>query len=581
MGLPVSFLLGLLAVAVYEQTGDALPGDGSLALFGAYAWLLIVPWALARLVASRFFQQVASGRVSPRMLALTRLHVFVVPLCYAALLHTTALPDLASRSGAGSQLLQLALLIGPLVWMEVSMRLGERKMRDVAERAGIFLASGFGALRLPMVAFVAVPFVMLAAAADLLATHRQLWVFFHVTTLGTTTGLLLLVLVLSLVLPLLFRWLMPVSRELPARVGDDLRATAERLGFPGRSVLSMHTGHRMINAALVGPARPRYLILTDGLLSLLDPHSLRGVVAHEVGHAKANHPALLVLLFAGIPLLLLHPVLAVEIPDISSSELVVAAAVIAVLAWLVLRLLAHRFEYEADQLSSEALGSARDCVQALLRVGEMSASSVRRSSFRHPSERRRIDHLVRCENDPDFRARFWRRGVWVRRSIYAAALVALGCSAWFHARVWSLDSALMSYYSGDVAAAHRQLTADLSHLPQGSRAMAAHLAEESACARELGFERGSWEDMSGSLARDARVRAVEVLQSSRDPGAALPWLGLALNDRQPEAWLQALYMYASTFPEDEARERARIETHLLELDVPDGVRRVVESLRDQ
>ena len=85
----------------------------------------------------------------------------------------------------------------------------------------------------------------------------------------------------------------------------------------------------------------------------------------------------------------------------------------------------HRFEFEADQLSAEALGGASYCVQALHRVGELSPRTVHRSSFRHPSESRRIRHLYACEQDPAYRARFWRRGRWLRRIIGAAIAVAV------------------------------------------------------------------------------------------------------------------------------------------------------------
>ena len=118
---------------------------------------------------------------------------------------------------------------------------------------------------------------------------------------------------------------MPTSRLLPGRHEASVAATVAALGFPRRSVLALDSGHRLVNAALVGPLRwPRYLILSDGILSLLDPFALRGVVAHEVAHARAGHPALLALVFVVIPLLLLQPVLGTDTGDLDPSWVLVA-----------------------------------------------------------------------------------------------------------------------------------------------------------------------------------------------------------------------------------------------------------------
>src|SRR5690606_34326408 len=119
------------------------------------------------------------------------------------------------------------------------------------------------------------------------------------TFAGTTVGLLATLLVLPVLLPLLFRCVLPVQRKLPSHVDADVRTTAERLGFPPRGILLLLSGLRAVNAGLVGPLPwPRYLVLTDGITAYLDRIALRGVVAHEVGHARAGHPALLLLVFA-------------------------------------------------------------------------------------------------------------------------------------------------------------------------------------------------------------------------------------------------------------------------------------------
>ena len=62
-----------------------------------------------------------------------------------------------------------------------------------------------------MTFFVLLPILAFSLLADLAFRDRRLEVFFGGTALGSSVGLLLLVLAFSLALPLFFRWTMPTS----------------------------------------------------------------------------------------------------------------------------------------------------------------------------------------------------------------------------------------------------------------------------------------------------------------------------------------------------------------------------------
>ena len=578
MALPLSFLSGLLLLLLHAELDDTLPGAESAGRFFASCGMLIVPWLLARVVAALFERSARGVGPSLRVLNLgLRAQTVVVPLCYGVMLFEGQLPLFVARYAPESQVVHFALLFAPLLLMEASMRWAERRTAASIEKMRVPSAPMLGPSRLPMTLFVVAPFMALAAVADVLGLDRRAEVFFNETSLGTILGLLLLVVGLCVALPLIFRVVMPVSRQLPPNVAGDLRRTAASLDFPGSGLLSMRTGLRIVNAALVGPVPwPRYLVLTDGLLALLDPLALRGVVAHEVGHAKANHPGLLVLVFAVVPLLLFFPMTLLAAEDLGAPWTFVGLGVGAVVAWFALRLLAHRFEFEADQLSSEALGGASYCVQALRRVGGLAPRTQNRSSFRHPSESRRIQHLFACEHDSAYQARFWRRGRWLRRSIAATLVVAVALCVWAQLTLWPVDRAAYLFYNGRFEEARAQLAALPSDLSEPQEQFVERLGLDIETGLELGLTSSTWDAVRDDLAPRAYARAEDLLAMGAAPDRAVPWLSLALYQRQPEAWLQCLYLYCRAVERQEDERAAEIVRHLRTLELPERVRQALQ-----
>lgn len=69
-----------------------------------------------------------------------------------------------------------------------------------------------------------------------------------------------------------------------------LAGLCARHGVHASGVLIWRTGGMVVNAAAIGVLpRPRYIILSDGLLEELEPAEVDAVAAHEVGHLRLRH----------------------------------------------------------------------------------------------------------------------------------------------------------------------------------------------------------------------------------------------------------------------------------------------------
>lgn len=523
MNVSRSFLLGLGAALVAEESFDWFPGEATYAGLAVCLPLVVVPGLWARWTGSVLRRDAGSERPPGRLLLLAlRLQPLTVPLVYLALLGLGGLGALAAERAPDSHALRFALLLAPLLFLEATLRATERRTLAITEARGGTFPGAIEPTFVGMTVFVVAAVLLFGLALDWISSDRTLEVFVQATAIGATVGFLAMLAFLAAAMPLLFRMLLPTSTKLPERVADDVRATALRLGFaPGR-VLSLWTEHRLVNAALVGPLPwPRYLVLTDGILDYLDPTALRGVVAHEVGHARAGHPALLLAVFAVLPILLVHPATTFDWSAVDAGTLALGGGIVLLLGMRGLRALMHRFEFEADQLSATALGGAMPCVVALRRVGDLFPSQRGRASFRHPSEEQRVRALLSWERDAAYRVAFLRRGRRMRWAIGTLLAVALGVSAWSHVRHAAIDVAIVRLYSGDFRGAEEALVG-----VEGPADVVEPLRAEAQAARSLIPDGGPWDEIRQDLADRAWERALEVLTAGR-PEEARPYLGLA------------------------------------------------------
>ncbi len=570
MSPPIPFILGLLVLLLHELLVDALPGNASTGQLLPYLILVVVPGAVAVWNGYRVSRVILAGGV-PRILLRLQLSLqgLSVPIVFATWVFLGGLPNLVTQSFPNSHLFQTVGLIAPLLLLEITLRYSERSIERWLDMGNLSGLGRLGPQRLPMVYFLSALFFLFSLATDFAFESRSLQVFVTGTAAGSTLGLLSMVLGLCIALPILFRFFMPTTQRLPSQVADSVRATASALGFSPTAVLGLHTNHRMINAMLIGPLPwPRYLLLSDGLMSLLDPASLRGVVAHEVGHARAGHPGLLVLVYAAIPIFLIYPFMTLGLEDMDPTSLSAAGAVLAVFVMLGLRKMAHQFEYEADIMSADALGGAEPCISALRRVRSVFPQNPNKSSLRHPSEEQRIQNLLAWERDEDYRTAFYRRCKRLRWGIAVALVLAVGASSWVHASLLPLDQVVYELYTGDFRAAEEQLSLiDAKSIPSFKAKDYKTLSAEVSAAIEIDGDGGKWQDIRDHLADSAWSKGLKTLERA-GPDAALPWLGLALSREVDDPVRVTLYLYCVAVIGEEVEKALQLEQHLFDLKTP-------------
>jgi Zn-dependent protease with chaperone function len=559
--LPISFILGLFCVILADDLYESLPRDPDLARLYPYLGMLALPWFLARFGwrSQRHMPRGSRGRVARRThrLRVVLTEVLPVPFACWAIVGPGDLPNLLRPWAGQSALIMFMVMSLPLLVMELTAELGRRQAAQAAATRPELVDQP---LRGTLIGFLMLPPLLIFASLDVLGLSRELELLVHATGVGLIVGMGLLLLGMAVILPPLSRWVLPVSREVP----EDAVKTAGLLGFPAKDVLQLHSDCRLVNAGLVGPLPGfRYLILTDGLLRILDPMSLRGVVAHEVGHARAGHPILLVTVVT-LPLLFLQPAIALGLGELSEYLQLALVVLVVLFGLLVIRQLAHRFELEADQLSSEALGGASPCILALLKVGSIFGGTSTKSSFRHPSDEVRIDHLLRCEGDPWFRELFGRRGVLLRRGIFAAVLLGLVANVWSQAHFWSMDRLVVSFYSGQFSATEKILESLPVPLPERDSKFVTKLRAELLAAQTVYPEGGAWEDIRDQLAVTSWKRGALAL-TQKDSEAARAWLALGVStQRVPSALQRSLYLYADAAIADDAALTETLRQHIVD-----------------
>ena len=585
MTAPTTFLLGLGFLVAHGALADTLPGSSSQ--WSVCVWMLPIalPPILAILARRALLKTPTTQLPSLFTRLLLRAPGIAVPLVFAGVIFLGGLPDYVERVAPTSWTTQLLITVAPLVLAEVTTRLAERRSSRVLEVLGLEGVAAIGTRQLPMEGFTVLMLLVLSAASDLLAVHRTSEVFFTMTSVGSTAGMILFIATMSVLLPVGLRFVVPVVRKIPRPIDEELAASAKTLRFRRSSIIVLDTSHRMVNAAMVGPLPwPRFLMLTDGLIAYLGPEALRGVIAHEVGHARLNHPGWLVLVFLLIPLLLLHPITVFDLDTADLSASLVVGAVIVGAGYLAIRTLAHRFEHEADIWSAEALGGAQPCIDALTRVGTLLPPKHRhKASFRHPSEQARIECLTRWQESKLYRNRFRGFGRVVRYTILGAVGCALVASVAAHLQTLPFDRAILAIGRGEFTRASVLLQElDTDALPPPHRARTASLREELNAARVIVPWRGPWNEIEQQLEKEGWYRGLEQLATD-GTAAARPWFAIATYGASPSPLVRSVAIWCDAAASEQP-DRAflqRIERHLETFgqELPDPVRQAIAARR--
>jgi len=542
LGLPVVYLVGLVALFAAYEFSDRIPGSGEVGTLAVTSLLLLLP-SLAVVLALRGIRRRFDRGKHPLLAPglLLRLSMSLSPVVAFAVSTVGGWSDFVWRLAGDSYTLGLLLAGMPLLVAELPrMVLATQAATWLEVEAGAVRASArlpdlaaighILRLRFGWVLVVSMPWVLLCLCLDALSLSRPAYAFALGTSPGVTGGFLLLLVVFAVALPTGFRAAFGATREIPEPTGSEVRSTAVALGFRPDRVYLLPTGMSAVNAMMVGPLPlSRCLCVTDGLVHLLDAEALSGVVAHEVGHARMGHPGLLVLLAVILPLMLMQPLGMLPLDDIGPVLQVMVGSGIVLLLWLVVRALAHRFELEADVASVRALG-AGPCSRALLAVSDATMSGprplLRHLSTLHPDESTRLATMTRYQQDPAFRQRFDTTGRRLRLGIMFAVVIASGMAGWAWSKDWPFERAIWRFHSGDLVAAQVDKKAIGADVPDRWREVWEMFDRELAAAVELAPGATDWPAARDAFDRLAWSRGVDAWVRN-GPADADTWFALA------------------------------------------------------
>ncbi|MCA8963321.1 MAG: M48 family metalloprotease [Planctomycetes bacterium] len=593
MSLPLSFLLGLLTLFASVELDRPIPGSGSLDQVIVFAPILLLPTvlvmlaqrsAMARLVQGR------RGRVPPRLWL--RASLISVPLGMWLLLGPGGHADLADRVAAGSETVRLALLLLPLAimevpriaaatvagqWCEIDDELAGRSLVSMGMLPSLRDSWPLVRLRLGWVLLLAMPCFLFGAALDLLSLDRTAQGLVLITGFGSTAAMLVFMAVAAVVLPPWFR-IAFAARPLPEPLGQRLRTTAAALGFPSSRLFLLPTGQRSLNAMMVGPLPiGRSLGITDGLVHALGEDALAGVVAHEVGHAKREHPALLVSLAVLVPMLLLGPVQLLEMHELPVTIQALIGLVVLSIAWTVVRGLAHRFEHEADVVSVQAFGAA-PCTQALRTVLAMALPHKHgffgRISSMHPDELIRYEVMWRYERDPAFRTRFDAAGRRIRWAVAGLLLASLAAASVTWLREWPYERAFLAFHRGDLVATGAAIAEVGETVPSHWQEAWQYLSADFAAAAEFAPQARDWSSVAATVVPQTWDKGVEVLLRE-GPAAARPWFSIAVGVAEdPPLVRRAVLDYCEAAAATDTDRMERVKLVVRRLGAPVELQRV-------
>jgi STE24 endopeptidase len=277
----------------------------------------------------------------------------------------------------------------------------------------------------------------------------QTW--FH---LASVTGIVTVLILAPWVLRMVLGW-----RPLPAGpLRELLLLSARRLRFRFSDLMLWPTHGAVANAMVAGILpRPRYVLMTDKLISELTAEELEAVLGHEIGHVWHRH-LILYALFIGLSLAVLTGLLQwadqvlpadawlrVATSETGQWGLLATSAMVGMYLLFAFGFISRRCEREADLFGCRAVSCGRtDCdghanqelvstvttrtppcptgirifIAALERVAVSNGISRNKpgwlSSWQHGSIARRVEFLERAINDPDVERRFRMQMRWFK-----------------------------------------------------------------------------------------------------------------------------------------------------------------------
>jgi Zn-dependent protease with chaperone function len=179
-------------------------------------------------------------------------------------------------------------------------------------------------------------------------------------------------------------------------------------------------GGRMITAAVMGLIKKfRYILVTHGLLEMLEPEEIDAVIAHEIGHIKKKHLLFYLMFFVGY-MMISYATFNLLVYSIVFSEtiytLITATGLdqTTVTTWIfslviitvfliyfrfIFGYFMRNFERQADTYVYALFDSAMPLISTFEKIAATSGHPSDKPNWHHFSIKKRINYLKKCEMD--------------------------------------------------------------------------------------------------------------------------------------------------------------------------------------
>jgi len=313
---------------------------------------------------------------------------------------------------------------------------------------------------------IILPWLILSLALDLLfLVEVPGWRGLFQSALFQLVFVSLLLLAITALAPLLITRLWDCRPLDEGPLKEEIRRFGLDQGVEFRDIMSWNALNRgLVTAGVVGLFRPvRYLLITPGLMEVLDRDEIMAVVSHEVGHVRKKHLLFYLLFFIGFILLvlgvldrLLHLFLNsslgfsmivtpggdINLTLLSLLRIFLSITLFVLYFRFVFGFFMRNFERQADGFCFQSGVDPRSLIASFRKLGLRIGDDGRRANWHHYSIGERIDFLERSIDDPGLVVRHDRG---VRRSLIVFFSILLVFSAVsFNPYASRLDSALLA-----------------------------------------------------------------------------------------------------------------------------------------
>ena len=275
--------------------------------------------------------------------------------------------------------------------------------------------------------------------------------------------------------PVMLRFIWRTRVLPPGELRSRLEAISRRIGLTYRRILIWESDGMVVNAAVVGLVGPvRYVMLSDGLIEMMDDRKIEAVFGHEAGHIKHRHMHFYVLfgtltMFVVGGTMLLADLAQHQWPHwfpryrLFEDYLQVVATAEIVLLWATcFGPISRRFEWQADLFGTRSVTPPpekcdRPCIlhgtaevpnpgeatpvcasaaalfaEALHRIADLNGIPIEAHSWLHSSIANRKRLLYQYVYDPSAAGRLGRTVMAIKAVLLVGVAIGVAVTAWVY-----------------------------------------------------------------------------------------------------------------------------------------------------